>query len=507
MKFNDKLSLLMHLQNIPNNKLAKFLSVDPSLVSRWRNGSREMPQKSEYIRLIAEYITSHGSDFQNIIDVLSIDCNDSPCEICMLTERIAAWLGDDNKPSLTLVNQFIEKLNTSKSMKLPMFTHENYSRYASGKKLSAEAFVGNEGKRNAVIKFLDEVIRSPEKTTLLLYSDEPMDWLTEDPDFTLLWAQMLVHTLRVGHRIRIIHTINRNMNELLSAIDKWLPLYMTGAIEPYYYPSYQESIFKRSLFIAPGIAGLTSNTVSESESSEQLFHRDSQMVSTLVAEFETYLRNCRPLMQIFTASRMDDFRSLLNEFESQKGDVAFVAQAPSLSTLPNEVAHSQIKQIFHEDSGMAHYYEDRKSAFMSNLIEYKHFEWLVLPDPAEFDGMKQHPLDWFSGPAGDMSTENFIKHVEHLIHLVKTQKHYHLELKDHGLPKDIAIYVKSDVGVIVCRTGPNPICFAINHPQLVSAFQNFVDELSSSNSYVMSNKSDVLSRLESWLIEINQIRR
>lgn len=507
MKFNDKLSLLMHLQNIPNNKLAKALSIDPSLVSRWRNGSREMPQKSEYVRLIAEYITSHGSDLQNVIDVLSIDCNDSPCERCMLTERIATWLMDDNKPSLNLVNQFIEKLNSSKSMKLPTFTHESYSRYASGKKLSAEAFVGNEGKRNAVIKFLDEVIRSPEKTTLLLYSDEPMDWLTEDPDFTILWAQMLVHTLKVGHRIRIIHTINRNMNELLSAIDKWLPLYMTGAIEPYYYPSYQESIFKRSLFIAPGIAGLTSNTVSESESSEQLYHRDSQMLSTLVAEFETYLRYCRPLMQIFTASRMDAFRKLLNEFESQEGDVAYIAHAPSLSTIPSDIAYSQISQNFQDDCDMAHYYEDRKSAFMSNLINHKHCEWLILPDPSEFEVMKQHPLDWFSGPPGDMSADDFVKHIEHLIQLIRTQKHYHLELNDHGLPKDIIIYVKSDVGVIVCRTGSHPICFAINHPALVSAFQNFIDELSNGDSCETSNKSVVLNRLESWLVDFSRFHK
>ena len=470
MKFNDKLSLLMHLQNIPNNKLAKALSVDPSLVSRWRNGTREMPKKSEYIQLIAEYITSHGSDLQNVIDVLSIDCNDSPCDPCKLTERIALWLGDENKPSLNLVNQFIEKLNTSKSMKLPMFQLENYSRYATGKKLSAEAFTGNEGKRNAVIKFLDEVIRSHEKTTLLLYSDEPMDWLVEDPEFAMLWAQMLVHTLRIGHRIKIIHTINRNMNELLAAIDKWLPLYMTGAIEPYYYPSYQESIFKRSLFIAPGIAGLTSTTVSDAESSEQLYYRDAHMLSTLVSEFDTYLKYCRPLMQIFTSSSMDAFKDLLSELENQKGDVTFVAQTSFFSTFPD-------------------------------IITHKHCEWLILPDPNTLNNMGHHMIDWFPDAQKSITAFDFIQYVEHLLSFVKAQKNYRLHLTDHGLPKDIAIYVKSDIGVIISKTGPNPICFAINHPAMVQAFQNFVDELASCHSFESNNKSNVVSQLEEWLIK------
>lgn len=488
MKFNDKLSLLMHLQGIPNNKLAKALSVDPSLVSRWRNGTREMPQKSEYIRLIAEYITSHGTDLQNIIDVLSIDCNDSSCELSKLTEKITLWLGDDNKPSLNLVNQFIEKLNTSKSMKLPMFQIENYSRYASGKKLSAEAFVGNEGKRNAVIKFLDEVIRSQEKTTLLLYSDEPMEWLTEDPEFTLLWAQMLVHSLKVGHKIKIIHTINRNMSELLAAIDKWLPLYMTGAIEPYYYPSYQESIFKRSLFIAPGIAGLSSTTVSDSESSEQLYYRDAHMLSTLVSEFDTYLKYCRPLMQIFTGSTLNTFRVLFSELESQKGDVTFVAQSPSIPSFQD--------MIERED-----YDINRNNAFLENLNDHKHCEWLILPCVKELEKSQHHLVDWFSDTPRKLSTGDYISYVEYLLKLVKTQKNYRLHLTDHGLPKDIAVYVKSDVGVIVRKSGPSPICFAINHPAMVLAFQNFVEELSSCHSSESNSKSHVISQLEEWLSE------
>lgn len=510
MKFNDKLSLLMHMQNIPNNKLAKALSVDPSLISRWRNGSRAMPKKSEYIRLIAQYITTHASDLQAIKEVLSIDCSLTPCESDLLADQLCHWLSDDYIPDLNLVNQFIERLNQSKAVKLPTFEQEHFKRYVSGKKLSTEAFIGTEGKRNAIIKFLDEVIRSPVQTTLLLYSDESMEWLTEDPEFNVLWAQMLVHTLKLGHRIKIIHTVNRNISELLSAIDSWLPLYMTGAIEPYYYPSYQESIFKRSLFIAPGISALTSNTVSDAEASEQFYHKDSQMISTLELEYDAYLKYCRPLMHIFTNANVDRFRLLLHEFENQKSDVAYVAHSPSLATVPSNVINAQLMraqlspQSIHD---MLTFYNTRKKTFDENLMNHKHFEWLNLPDPRIFTSLDYQPksnLDWFHGVSLNLTKTEYIEHIENLIHLLKTQKQFHLHLLKTKLSNDTLIIVKKEIGVIVCKVHEHPVYFALNHPAMINAFQTFIEGISDCKQSETPNKMHIIGQLEHWVTRVQK---
>ena len=75
--------------------------------------------------------------------------------------------------------------------------------------------------------------------------------MTADADYAQLWARLMVRVLTRGNRIKIIHTISRDLGEMLSAISQWMPLYMIGAIEPYFYPKKRDGIFKRTLFIAP----------------------------------------------------------------------------------------------------------------------------------------------------------------------------------------------------------------------------------------------------------------
>lgn len=81
-----------------------------------------------------------------------------------------------------------------------------------------------------------------------------MAWLYEDAAFAARWAELFTRVLMQGNRVRIIHTVARDMNEMLEAVTKWIPIYMTGAVEPYCYPRLRDGLFRRTLFIAPRTA-------------------------------------------------------------------------------------------------------------------------------------------------------------------------------------------------------------------------------------------------------------
>lgn len=91
-----------------------------------------------------------------------------------------------------------------------------------------------EGKRQAAEFFLLEAININTPHTLLLYSDESTEWMTENREFALKWTQLMIDVLSKGNKIKIIHTISRDLDEMLTAIRQWMPLYMTGLIEPYF---------------------------------------------------------------------------------------------------------------------------------------------------------------------------------------------------------------------------------------------------------------------------------
>jgi DNA-binding transcriptional regulator YiaG len=60
MPFNDRISLLMAVLRVSNSALARALSVDASLVSRWRTGARMPAKNSAHIKAIAAYFAGQA---------------------------------------------------------------------------------------------------------------------------------------------------------------------------------------------------------------------------------------------------------------------------------------------------------------------------------------------------------------------------------------------------------------------------------------------------------------
>jgi len=56
------LKKLLHILNISENRLAKGINVDPSLISRWVNGKRPISTKSNYIEDISLYLSKSVND-------------------------------------------------------------------------------------------------------------------------------------------------------------------------------------------------------------------------------------------------------------------------------------------------------------------------------------------------------------------------------------------------------------------------------------------------------------
>ena len=91
-------------------------------------------------------------------------------------------------------------------------------------------------------RFLAEAYEAETPVTLLLHSDESKEWLYEDPDFVKDWSKLLMGIVEKGGKIKIVHTLRRNIEEMMEVIRKWVPIYMTGRIETYYCPRIRDNI-------------------------------------------------------------------------------------------------------------------------------------------------------------------------------------------------------------------------------------------------------------------------
>ena len=285
--FSEKLNFLMEITNVQNNKLATAVKVDASHISRLRHGTRRLPKNQTYLLPMALYFSRQiNLDYQKKIigDAIGIK-GEWPDDNEMVAKLLYNWLLDNISANDAAVDSIIQSFSMKKKKK-------NENTYVELKQNTDNKsyYYGIEGIREAVIRFLTEVANEDTPQTLLLFSDEEMSWLYEDRIYAKKWAALLKNVLMRGNRIKIIHTVSRDLNELLEAVAKWIPIYATGAIEPYYYPKLRDGLFRRTLFIAPKTAAITSTSVHQkTDEMLNVYIEDDAAVSALVKDFKITL--------------------------------------------------------------------------------------------------------------------------------------------------------------------------------------------------------------------------
>jgi transcriptional regulator with XRE-family HTH domain len=508
MLFYQKLDLLMKVQNVTNSSLARALSVDPSLVSRWRTGDRKPNQKNNYIKNISIYFSSHAKmDYQKaaLYEIMGLDINKNHKNLYSLSELLYSWLTDKKSPDKVFVENFFNSLSKKRQNDPKADINKSESLTLKHKEKDFEILNGIEGKRKGVVKFLKAVAASEKQITLLLYSNEDMDWLSGDKEFLNKWSMLLKIIIQKGHKIKIIHTIKREMSEMLAAIDYWMPFYLTGAIEPYYYPKYQENIFRRTIFVAPGTAALNCSTVSEySDKAQQFLYWSPEKINHLAEEFNTFLKRCRPLMRIYTGKNTYNFNQLQIEFEEQQGKMISISDIPSFNTMPEKL----IKRFLEKNEvdkkikkAILSIYKQRRTGFNSNISDNHYYEIISLPTKEDFY-KKENSLkinDFFSELNLNYSIHDFCEHLENNIKLLEKHSNYHLLIAEDFPYNNLKLAIKDEVGAIVNSNNEKPVIIAFNQPNITNSFYTYLKYIIREIPEREKNKTNLIKKLNNYL--------
>ena len=123
--------------------------------------------------------------------------------------------------------------------------------------------------------------------------------MTTDPSFRKRWAVLMGACVKSGTRIRIIHNIRRDLDEMSEAIINWMPLYMSGMIESYYCTRPEKSRFSHTLFLDPGRYCIAASHVAGTESGGIYhFYTEEEELSSCRAQFDALLSISKPLVSM-----------------------------------------------------------------------------------------------------------------------------------------------------------------------------------------------------------------
>lgn len=491
----------MNVTKTNNSTLARYTALDASHISRLRRGQRQLPQKENYLEAMADYFArrcltdNHLELFKHVLGI-----EDLPQDQLKMARLVQRWLAQESRSGKT-VAEFLGHMSQMSFKKEPPRQAAHIEGMLSDEGI--EVHYGVEGKRNAVIAFLSQVISEPEAQTLYLCSDEDTSWQFGDAEFVARWSRLMAEVIIRGNRIKIIHTVSRDLDDMLTAIREWMPLHVTGAIESFYYPKKRDGVFKRTLFLAPQSAALISTSVGNMSSKAANFlMRDKQAIAAIREEFDHYLAMCRPLMRIYTALNKTGYYDTLQEFEKEPADIMISTDSLSILTMPQRVAAQVLLRADHQSTSQTlEHFEARTRQFEKQLENYKYTEIIKLPD---MNIMKNGRVrlafsDLLFNQDLFYSSDEYVQHLQNIIFLLHKYANFNICIARDTKPTGYLTYVKEDVGVLAAKTTAPAVIVALNESNLTAAFGDF---LNSQITKVATSKTQTIANLEAVIIKL-----
>ncbi|WP_455542788.1 hypothetical protein [Intestinibacter sp.] len=472
--FSEKLNFLILITKTKNSELARAASIDASHISRLRNGNRKLPKNQTYVLPMAQYFARHITDsFQRRIvgDILQFPA-EWPKNEKIVADLIYKWLTDEDIEDTSKIDVFLTDFASSRKVK-PQLQSMPISDINVD--LNQFCYYGIEGKRNAILRFLTDVLNEDTPQTMLLYSDEEMSWLYEDSSFAAKWSELLIAILKKGNKIKIIHTISRNLDEMIGSLNKWIPLYITGAIEPYYYPKLRDGIFQKTLFIAPKTAAIISSSVKQNITDMlNLYIIVPEAITALTIEFNRYLSLCHMLMNIINATKAEYYWSEISDFVRISAPTIMFSPTPSLMTMPESLAKrfSKKSEIFYS------VWKNIKNS-LELVLENNKFYEIIVPPTQEQISSNTIPIpmnDFFRTENLCYTVEEYKEHLEAIIKLTKRNPNYYI-IVNPNVMREITLYVKENIGVILSKVCIPSVVFTFRDPHMTAAFWDYISKL------------------------------
>lgn len=508
MQFSEKLDLLMNITKTTNSALAKNIMLDASHISRLRRGKRNALKDEACIRSMAQYFVKRCTEeYQQraLSDVLNL--GQFSWEESRLSELLTQWLQNKGAKNTELVGTFLSGFASMENRQTNPLEQIPANSPAEPLKTDVTVFYGVAGRRQAALCFLSEILVQELPQTMLLFSDEPTEWMTGDLKFAAKWAMMMAQFLSKGNRIKIIHTVSRNLDEMLNAISQWMPLYMSGMIEPYYCPQKRDGVFRRTMFVVPGVCAIESNSVGNlSNQAASMFFRDPNVIDTLEEEFNGLLKLCKPLMHIYTSTEEKPYYHTLLEFEQEPGNVILKTESLSLLTMPQEVTDGIALRTGTVEEHFCQLQAGRREFFEQNVRSHSVIELIHPYSPSDvINGEVKVALsDMLSGGAAHYTAEEYILHLEHLLWLLKTYQNFHVGFIPETEEDRYLIYAREDLGVIVGKTSAPPIVLMTKEANLTAAFWGFLKSLLGKKQSLDHSNRESVKKLTDYIKKLKK---
>lgn len=482
--FNTNFNILIDTFKINLSDLSKYLGFDSSYVSKIKNGIRKPLNISDFANGICKFIINNylSTNSEQIKDLIKCDDKDLN-DIKIITDKFYYWLTNNTNQNSNDndVNRFIKKLDDFdlndyiKSIKFDKLFAPTFPKL----KTKSQLYYGFEGYKDAQLEVLKQAAFFKSKEDIFWYSNMPMIEASKDLKFTKKYMMYLAFILKKGIKLNIVHDLDRPFKELMLGLEGWIPLYMTGQINPYYFKN-------NSNFLYSIIECVSGNAILHGECVSGNLDKSKLLVSTKKDDINYYRENSKlllkkatPLMNIYTPEMKNDYLKLNNSFLNNKNKRKNILLNLPCYTISDDLLsrilkHNNLSKT--ESDTIFNWIKSERDNIANILSNTTVLDSIKILSEEEF---KLNPcvLDlskFYYDKKIIYNYDEYLEHVELIKEYKKNNKNYTYKVNKENIFNNINIYIIDNKQVIISKIN-NPITnFVIYHPLLINAIQNFV---------------------------------
>ena len=511
MDFPEKLTALLSLTATKSITLARAVHIDAAQISRMKTGVRRIPTNPNLIRDIAAYFAGcFDSEYQ--LSALYELTNDVRLQMdvteAILSKIIFDWLVSPDMTPKSHSGWISDRVGGLSTQDLNQVTAESEpkSYIFALKNTGFIAYYQNEGKRQAMRDFATYILALDSPCTIHIFTDESMDWLLEDFNFTRELEGYVKQVAQKGFKIRRIRPPDQSTESLFRSIERWFPAYMADTLKLFYYPWSRDDLHRRTMVIASGHAALHSDSLAgQKESPMTVFTTNSKTVQLMDEHFSRILERCRPMISVYTMNTAVKPVERLELFSKIEDFGIYQSDRLPVHTMPIEL----LARLRQRGSPWIQKICDgceRSIASRAKVLEWHTITDIIcLPDLEKVIGAAEE-VPGTKTPSGDClyyKVDEYRMHLENILWYLSRYPNYQVVILDTPIFENIIMYMKGDSHALVIKENDPFVLFEVTERILASSLCEYLHHLVK-DKMQMDSRESVVKRLQEELIRLEK---
>lgn len=477
------LNALIRTLDIRVSSMAKYINYDASFLSRIRQGQRLPAEPADFAHAVAGYVAkTYLTETGKALLLELLRCAEEELSdegSCQLA--VECWLTSNAAGSTDSVQNFLQKLNDFDLNEYIRTIHFDTMKVPSVpfQLPTSRSYFGLREMMESELDFLKATVLSRSTEPVIFYSDMPMEEMSRDPEFPKKWMYGMALMLKKGLKLNMIHNIDRPFAEMMLGLESWIPMYMTGQVNPYYLKNAPSNVFHHFLRVS-GAAALEGEAIVGYHSKGKYYlTKNREELAYYRTRGECLLKRAQPLMDVYRGESERAYHAFLLADSYQEGSRRAILPSPPLYTMPENFLHRMLEN--HEVP------EPDREKILQHAATQREVMDRILADSTVCDEIaeltreefEQHPLALsLSGTFYDKDI--LYTYEEYLEHMMLTRKYaqehirYTCKTNMQQAFRNIRISIREGKWVKISKENAPAIHFIIHHPKMCDAIANMV---------------------------------